>query len=120
MSRTHDMHFKVTEEEYKNIKANADKLGMKVYPYIRKVAQNPTIINFNYSAIREHTKQISQVVNSINRIIFTIDAMNYFLPKEIEAIADYIKYIWETENKLLDTVRKQWDKSTKKGRKTGS
>ena len=38
-------------------------------------------------------------------------------PKEIEGIRDYVDEIWETERKLLRTVRKQWEKASKQGRK---
>ena len=117
MSRQHEIRVKVTEEEYRNIKANADFLKMSIATYIRMVAQNPNIIHFDCSAIREHTKQVGQIVNSVNRLIFTIELNNDYQPKEIESIRDYVKWIFETENKLLDTVRKQWIKAFKQLRK---
>lgn len=117
MSRQHEIRIKVTENEYRNIKANADLLKMPMAPYIRKVAQNPNIINFDYAAIREHTKQVGQVVNSVNRLIFTIEVNNDFQPKQIDAIRDYVQYILDTENKMLDTVRKQWEWTVKQHRK---
>jgi hypothetical protein len=117
MSRQHEIRVSVTEEEYKNIKLNADILDMPIATYIRMVAQNPHITIFDYSAIRNHTKYIGQVTNSINRLIFTIHLNNDYLPKEIWGIRDYIEEIWETENKLLRTVRKQWEKASKQGRK---
>lgn len=117
MSRQHEIRIKVNKEEYDNIRLNADILGMQVAPYIRRVAQSPTIINFNYSAVSRHTRQIGQIVNSINRLIFTIHLNNDYLPKEIDGIVDYIKQIWETENELLEEVRNQWIKAEKQGRK---
>jgi hypothetical protein len=60
---------------------------------------------------------LGQVVNSINRLIFTIDLRNDYLPKEIDGIENYIKQIWETENELLEEVRNQWIKANKRGRK---
>lgn len=117
MSREHDIRVSVTEDEYKIIKDNADILGMKVTPYIRKVAQNPNIIHFNYSAIERHTQQIGKIDESINLLIYTIHVNNDYLPKEIEGILNYIKEVWKTENKLLEEVRKQWIKASKQGRK---
>lgn len=116
MRREHDIRVRVTEDEYENIKLNADILGKKVIPYIRKVAQNPNIINFNYSAIERHTRQIGNIQRSINLLIYTIHLNNDYLPKEIEAIAEYIREVWETENELLDEVRKQWIKAEKQNR----
>lgn len=110
MSRHHEIRIKVNKDEYRNIKLNADILGMKVAPYIRKVAQTPTIINYDYAAIREHTRQVAKIINSINLLIFTIEANNDYQPKEIDGIVEYVQEIMETENKLLATVRKQWEK----------
>ena len=117
MSRQHDIRVRVTEEEYKIIKANADLLEKKVTSYIRMVAQNPNIIHFDYSAIEEHTKQVGQIVNSVNQLIFTIEVNNDYQPKEVDGIRDYVEEILETERKLLRTVRKQWEKASKLGRK---
>jgi hypothetical protein len=117
MSRQHEIRIKVTEDEYRNIKANADMLKMSIASYIRKVAQNPNIIHFDYSAIRKHTEQVGKIVNSVNRLIYTIELNNDYQPKEIEGIRYYVKWIFETENKLLETVRKQWEQAVKLGRK---
>ena len=117
MRREHDIRVRVTEDEYENIKLSAEMVDMKVIPYIRKVAQNPTIVRFDYSAIRAHTKLLGNIQSSINLLIYTIHLNNDYLPKEIEGIAEYIKEIWETENKLLEEVRKQWIKAEKQGRK---
>lgn len=118
MSRRQKLiQIRVTNEENKNIESNARKLKMQVAPYIRMVAQNPTIIQNDYAAIREHTKQVNEIIKSINRLIFTIEATNNYLPKQIDSMVDYTKYILETENKLLDEVRKQWTKEYKRHRK---
>ena len=106
MRREHDIRVRVTEDEYENIKLSAEK-----------VAQNPTIVRFDYSAIRAHTKLLGNIQSSINMLIYTIHLNNDYLPKEIEGIAEYIKEVWETENKLLEEVRKQWRKAEKQGRK---
>jgi DNA primase catalytic subunit len=108
-----EIRVKVTEPEYSAIKLNADILGMKIAPYIRKVAQNPNIINFDYSAIERHTKQVGKIVNSVNQLVFTIEVNNDYQPKEIEGIRDYVQEILETENKLLKEIRKQWERSKK-------
>ena len=107
-----EIRFTVTDDEHRIIKENAEMLGYrKITDYARKVAQNPTIINFNYSAIERHTQQVGKIVNSVNQLIFTIEVNNDYQPKEIEGIVEYIKEIWETERKLLREVRKQWEKA---------
>ena len=109
-----EIRFTVTDDEHKAIKKNAEMLGYRnVTDYVRKVAQNPNIINFDYSAIEEHTKQVGQIVNSVNQLVFTIEVNNDYQPKEIEGIRDYVREIMKTENKLLREVRKQWERSVK-------
>lgn len=114
MGRQHEIRIKVNNEEYSRIKENAEILDMQIAPYIRKVAQNPTIIHFDYSAIERHTQQVGKIVNSVNQLIFTIEMNNDYQPKEIEGICDYVKQIMETEKKLLRTVGKQWERSVGK------
>lgn len=116
MARQHEIRVKVSEEEFNIISQNAGILDMKIASYIRAVAQNPKITIFDYAAIRHHTQRIGQIVNTINQLIFTIELNNDYQPKEIEGIAEYIEEIWETENKLLATVRGQWEKAFKNGR----
>ena len=118
-TRENLIQVRVTKAERKIIENNAKKLNMQIAPYIRMVAQNPTIINFDYSVIQEHTKQVGQIVNSVNQLIFTIEVNNDFQPKEILGIRDYIEDIWDTERKLLVTVRKQWEQAVKQNRKRG-
>lgn len=113
MSREKEIRIKVSKEEHDNISLNAEILDMQVAPYIRRVAQNPHITLFDYAAIRNHTRMLGRVVNSINRLIFTIDLRNDYLPKEIDGIVEYVKKIWETENELLEEVRNQWIKANK-------
>jgi hypothetical protein len=116
LSRQHEIRIKVSEEEFNIISQNADILDMNVASYIRQVAQNPKITIFDYASIRHHTQRIGEIVNTINQLIFTIELNNDYQPKEIEGIAEYIKEIWETENKLLREVRNQWEKAYKQGR----
>lgn len=116
MARQHEIRIKVTREEYENIKLNAKILDMKVAPYIRMVAQNPHITIFDYASIRAHTKQIGRMVDSINLLVFTIQAQNNYQPKEIDGIVNYIEEIWKTENKLLELWRKHMIAVHKQGR----
>jgi predicted hydrolase (HD superfamily) len=116
MRRTESIRLRVSDAEYEIIKENARKHGKKVVPYIRDVAQNPTIINQEYSAVKEHTRLVKDRVKSVNQLIFTISVVGDYIPKEIEGIRDYVIEILETENKLLRTVRNQWIKAYKKNR----
>lgn len=103
--REKEIRIKLSEEEYETILKYAEKLSMQVAPYVRMVAQKPNIIKIDYSIISAHTKEIAEIRNSINRLVFTIDASNNYLPKEIESIVKLMTELFQSENKLLKTIR---------------
>ena len=90
---------------------------MQVNNYIRRVATNPIIRPYNYSIISTHTNEISQIRNAINRLVFTIDAQNNYLPRDIASIVGMMEEIFAGERKLLKTVREQWEKTEENDRK---
>lgn len=105
--RRKEIRFHVTETEYEMILQQAKKLGMQQNAYICYTAKNPTIIYCDYTPILQHTQEIGEIRNCINRFIFTIEATNNYLPREIETILNLMQEILKTENKLLETMRKQ-------------
>ena len=104
-SREHLIQIRVSENEHKNISEQAQKFNMQIAPYVRMVSQNPNIIKIDYSVISANTKEIAEIRNSINRLVFTIDASNNYLPKEIESIVNLMTELFQSENKLLKTIR---------------
>ena len=103
--REKEIRIMVSNDEYALIQLRAEKLSMQVSPYIRRVAQSPTIINYNYAEISSHTKEIAEIRNSINRLIFTIEATNNYLPREIVTIVNLMQEIFQSENRLLRQMR---------------
>lgn len=103
--RKKEIRIKVNETEHNLISNNAKKFNMQVAPFVRMVGQNPIIQQYDYSKISEHTKEIAKVRNSINQLIFTIEASNNYLPREIKNIVEMMNEIFESENKLLQTLR---------------
>ncbi len=116
--RIKDIRVRTTETEYNKIVENAKKYNMQVAPYIRMVAQNPIINQINYKALSDHTKEIAKVRESINHLIFSIDNSNNYLPKEIDSIVEMMNEIFESENKLLETLRKERTRQYDKDRKS--
>ena len=108
--RTKEFRIMVSEEEYARILKNAKKINMQTAPYIRAVAQSPTIVRFDYSVISEHTKAIGEIRTCINRLIFTIDATNNYLPKEIHTIVSLVEEIFKSENRLLKQTQTAHEK----------
>lgn len=107
--RDKEVRIRLSNEEYVKLQKNAEKANMKVAPYVRKVAQSPNIfiVNCDYNIIAEHTKEIAKVRTAINQMIFTIEATNNYLPKDIETIVELITYIFKTENELLYHLRRE-------------
>lgn len=107
--RNNEVRIRLNDEEYAKLQKNAEKANMKVAPYVRKIAQSPNIfiVNCDYDIIAEHTKEIASVRTTINQLIFTIEATNNYLPKDIGTIVELMTYIFETENKLRDHLRKE-------------
>lgn len=104
-TRENLIQIRTTETEYKRISENAKKLNMKVAPYVRLVAQNPNVLVCDYDIIANHTKEIADVRATINQLIFTIEATNNYLPKDIETIVELITEIFKSENKLRRELR---------------
>ena len=105
--REKEIRIMVSNDEYALIQLRAKTLSMQVSPYIRRVAQSPTIINYNYAEISSHTKEIAEIRNSINRLIFTIEATNNYLPREIVTIVNLMQEIFQSENRLLRQTRRE-------------
>ena len=100
-----EIHIRLSEEEYETISEMAKQANMQLIPYIRKAAMNPTFIKIDYSPIDAHTKEMAEVRNIINRIVFTIDATNNYLPRDIELIVNLMTKLYEGENDLIKTMR---------------
>lgn len=105
--RDKEIRIMVSREEYEAIDSYAKKKNMKLSPYIRTVAQSPEIVIYDYNKIAEHTKEIAEIRNAINRLIFTIEATNNYLPKEIDSIVKLVNALFQSENMLIKELRKE-------------
>ena len=104
-AREHEIRIKLSNDEHEMIRRRAKEVQMQVAPYLRLVAKNPVIKPVDFSAVMAHTKALSEIRASINQLIFTIEATNNYLPREIESIVNMMNAVFRTENELLKTVR---------------
>lgn len=95
---------RVADEEYEIILQNAKNLNMQIGPYVRRTAREFIVIQPNYSVIEQHTREIANVRKIINLLIWTIEACNCYLPKEIKAVVELMQNIFEAENAILRLV----------------
>lgn len=107
--REREIRMKVSEGEYKLIQEHANEHGMQVAPYIRMVAMHPTIHVNYYENIAEHAKRVAEVRDALNRIAFTIEATNNYLPRQIETVVSLMQGLFESQNELLKSVRESCD-----------
>jgi len=118
--RMKEIRIMVSEEEYETIQGAAEGLNMQVAPYVRMVAKSPTIVRYDYDVINNHTRTIAQIRTCINRLIFTIEATNNYLPKDIHTIVSLMQEIFKSENRLLKQTRtaheKLWNELLKRKR----
>ena len=105
--RTYQIRICVSEDEKNRIENNAKELKMQTTNYVRLVAKNPIIRAYNLNIISDHTKEIGEIRTCLNRLIFTIEATNNYLPKEIKTIVNLMNEIFEGENRLLKMLREQ-------------
>lgn len=112
--RSKEIRFSVTEAEYETILMYAKMLGMQPNIYIRHAAKNPVIHRYNYDAISKHTQELSDIRKTLNRLVYTIEATNNFVPREIGTVVNMMNYVMETENELLKTTREQREELRKK------
>lgn len=103
--REREVRMMLSDKEYIRIKTRADQLHMTVSAYIRYIALNGQIVVQNFHAIDRHTAEIAEIRNALNRLVFTIEATNNYLPREIQAIVNLMEDIFKGENELLKTIR---------------
>lgn len=103
--RERRIRISVTPREYEIILENANAYNMQVAPYIRMVAQNPTVYHIDYPLVKEHTKICEESRKLMEGLVWTIEASGSYLPKEIETFVELMQYIYETEKQLLEVHR---------------
>lgn len=109
--RNKEIRVMVSESERRRITLNAAKEGMERSAFVRSAAINPIIIKYDYGAIRAHTKELSEIRMAINRLVYTIEATNNYLPRDIESILNLMEETFESENELLKELRKQRERN---------
>lgn len=106
-TRSECIRFRVSEEECQTIRQKAAQENLSVAEYGRKVAMNPQIIQLDYSGIAEHTKHLKAINDSLDRIVFTIDAQKNYHKKDIDTVVNLMQEVYKSEVELLQKMRKK-------------
>lgn len=103
----------VNDEEDAVITSNAKKNNMSVSGYIKEVALAGNVISFNYDAITEHNKQISNLTNDINKYIRALLDTGMAYPEDVQTVINLISDIRKSELELLKKHNNEQEKIMK-------
>lgn len=101
------INFQTSQIEYEQIQKNAQLHNKKVSAYLREVALTGHVIEFNFQAIIEHTKQISLIKNEMNAYINTLVKTNQAYPVDVQNMILLLKEINESEKKMLKKINNE-------------
>lgn len=66
------INIKVSDEEYDLINANAALLDKTITAYVKELALNQNIINYDFETLQKHTEEISNIKQALNQIVITM------------------------------------------------
>lgn len=98
--RTVQIKLMVSPEENEIIRKNAKACDRVPSAYIREMALNMYVLPCDYSAVTEHTKQISAIRNAITQLVFTVKKSGCYVPLDLEYILERMKDIFKLEKEF--------------------
>lgn len=100
------IQFRVSEDEYKKLKNDADNTGKNVSAYARERTFNPYNLYINYDEIEQHTQEILEIKSLISSLIYTLVRSGNYYPADIENILKRLNEISDSEKKLIKLFQK--------------
>ncbi|MBR5015129.1 MAG: hypothetical protein IKY16_11100, partial [Bacteroidales bacterium] len=84
--RKRDVQIKimVTPEEDAQIQKNAKACDKTVSAYVREMALDMCVYQYNYRAVQEHTAQLSLINKAVIQLLFTIRRLGSYAPADLE------------------------------------
>ncbi len=116
-SKRDQINFKVLPEEYETIAELAKQSKRSVSAYCREMSLNKHILDFGYDSIREHTKEISELRQTINNIVYAVMNSGECYQVDIDNILGLVNEIYESEHKFLVMMSKDREKKSKEVKK---
>lgn len=112
------LEIRLSENEFDQIQKNAEICGKTVSAYLRDVGCNMCTLNFDYSAIKNHTDTIISLQNAILHLVFTINRSQQYVPPDLEYILEQITSITNLQKEILSSCRVLIQSSEKQIRNT--
>ena len=88
--------FYVTPDEWDFIMAKVKQAGMKNYgDYVREMAMKGYVIEVDYSAVKELTKEIGSISRNINQIAKRVNATGAVYREDMDEIKKMMEQVWQ-------------------------
>lgn len=111
------LSIKVSQEEYAQIKMNAQACGQSISAFLKQNALEMKIIKPDQSIISENTAQIHEHRMAVIQLIYTIIKTNSYVPADLEYILDKTKSILKLENNFLGRFKEHAKQDIKRMKK---
>lgn len=105
-NRAKNIQFRVSKDEYIQLKNYADSTGQSVSAYARNSVLNPYTLLVNYDEIEQHTQEISEIKSAVNHLIYTLIRSGNYYPADVENILKLLNDINDSEKKLIKLFQK--------------
>ena len=103
--RSSPLQFYVTDEEKVLILERANKLKLSLSDYLRQMALNGTVINVDYTEIKNMTQEINRVGVNINQITKRMNETHEVYAADVEAVKESLEKIWQLQRYILSSQR---------------
>ena len=88
--------FYVTPDEWDFIMDKVNQAGMKNYgDYVREMAMKGYVIEVDYSAVKELTKEIGSISRNINQIAKRVNATGTVYREDMDEIKKLMEQVWQ-------------------------
>lgn len=103
--RSSPLQFYVTDEEKVLILERANKLKLSLSDYLRQMALNGTVINVDYTEIKNMTQEINRVGVNINQITKRMNETHEVYAADVEVVKESLEKIWQLQRYILSSQR---------------
>lgn len=107
------INIKVSDEEYDLINANAALLDKTITAYVKELALNQNIINYDFETLQKHTEEISNIKQVLNQIVITMIQNGDIYSGNMNTILSVIQELTDSEKEIKSQLRKERESNRK-------
>lgn len=104
-TRTHNVHFMVSEEEREMIERRMAQTGIKsLRAYMLKMAVDGRVIHVEFESVREMVRLLSNATNNINQIAKRVNETGNIYAADLDDLKERYDEIWGQAKEILRKV----------------